>query len=53
MVGSNRVVPATKIVNPLGDAELDPEKEKKLRRAILEKALDALQADVEEHTVFE
>ena len=53
MVGSNRVVPATKIVNPLGDAELNPEEEKKLRRAIVEKAIEALQADVKEHTVFD
>ena len=53
MVGSNRVVGAAKIVNPLGNAELKPEEERKLRRAIVEKALEALQADVEEHTVFE
>ena len=53
MVGSNRVVAATKIVNPLGDAELNPEEEKKLRRSIVEKALEALQADVTEHTVFD
>ena len=53
MVGSNRVVPGTKIVNPVGDADLNPEEEKKLRRTIVEKALEALQADVKEHTVFE
>ena len=53
MVGSNRVVPGTKIVNPVGDAELNPEEEKKLRRAIVEKAIEALQADVKEYTVFD
>ena len=52
MVGSNRIVQAAKIVNPLGDADLDPEEEKAYRRAILTKALDALQADVREQTLF-
>ena len=52
MVGSNRIIPAKKIVNPLGDAELDLEEEKDFRRRILEKALKALETDVREPTVF-
>ena len=52
MVGSNRIVQAAKIVNPLGDADLDPEEEKSYRRAILKKALEALQADLKEQAVF-
>ena len=41
-----------KIVNPLGNAELEPEAEKSLRRSIAERALTALQADVKETTLF-
>jgi glycine reductase len=52
MVGSNRIVQAAKIVNPLGDADLDSEEEKLYRRAILTKALEALQADLKEQAVF-
>ena len=47
MVGSNRIVQATKIVNPVGDEGLDPEEEKKLRRVIVEKAIEALQEGVQ------
>lgn len=53
MVGSNRVVAGVKIVNPLGSAELGPREEKELRRAILEKALEALQAEVEDQSLFD
>jgi glycine reductase complex component B subunit gamma len=53
MVGSNRVVAGSKIVNPLGNADLGPKEEKELRRAIVEKALEALQADVKEQSLFE
>ncbi len=52
MVGSNRIIAATKIVNPLGDADLDPDEEKRLRRGILEKALEALEAEVQEQKLF-
>lgn len=52
MVGSNRIVPATKIVNPLGDADLDYDEEKLLRREIVEKALSALETEVREQKLF-
>ncbi len=52
MVGSNRIVPAQKIVNPIGDADCLPAEEKKLRRSIVAKALKALQAEVKEQTIF-
>jgi glycine reductase len=52
MVGSNRVVPAQKIVNPLGNAELDLNQEAELRRSIVERALQALQTQVKEPTIF-
>lgn len=53
MVGSNRIVAGSKIVNPLGNAELEPNEEKVLRRTILKKALDVLQKDIKEQTLFE
>lgn len=52
MVGSNRIVTGSKIVNPVGNADLDPHDEKEFRRAIVEKALAALQTDVQEQTLF-
>ena len=52
MVGSNRIMLARKIVNPLGSADLGPAEEKKLRRSIVKNALTALQADVEEQMVL-
>lgn len=53
MVGSNRIIRAASIVHPLGSADLDAKAEKELRRAIVEKALETLQAEVQEQTVFE
>jgi len=43
MVGSNRIVQGGGIVHVLGDADLPPEEEKKLRHDILKRAFDALQ----------
>ncbi len=52
-VGSPRVVQGKEIVNPLGNANLTPEAEMELRRSILDKALEALQTDVESPTLFD
>jgi betaine reductase len=52
MVGANRVVPAAGIIHPLGNAELSAEDEKTLRRRIVAKALQALQSEVVQPTVF-
>jgi glycine reductase complex component B subunit gamma len=52
MVGSNRILLARKIVNPVGNADLDPAEEKEVRRSLVGKALTALQADVEEQMVL-
>ncbi len=51
-VGANRIVPAIAIPHPLGNPALEHEDEKKLRRKIVEKALDALQTEVTEQTIF-
>ncbi len=52
-VGANRIVPAIAIPHPLGNPQLDAGEEKKLRRKIVEKALKALQTEVDDQTVFE
>ena len=52
MVGSSRILPGQKIVNPVGNADLAREEEKKLRRSIVEKALKALQAEIEEQRIL-
>lgn len=51
-VGANRIVPAIAIPHPLGDPDKSPEEEKKLRRALVEKALQALETKIEAQTVF-
>ena len=53
MVGANRIIPAAGIVHPLGNAELTPEREKELRRKIVERALEALETELEGQKVFE
>lgn len=52
MVGLTRVLSGTMIPNPYGDASLTPEREKALRRKYVLRALELLQKDVEETTVF-
>ena len=52
-VGANRIVPAIAIPHPLGNPALEADEEKTLRRKIVEKALVALQTEVEDQTIFE
>jgi len=52
-VGANRIVPAVAIPHPLGNPALDKPEEKKLRRKLVEKALKALETEVDKQTVFE
>jgi len=52
-VGANRIVPAIGIPYPLGNPNLEPIAEKKLRRSIVERALNALETEIEDQTVFE
>jgi len=51
-VGSNRIVPAFGIIHPVGNPDLEPKSEKALRRAIVEKALEALQTEIQEQILF-
>jgi glycine/betaine/sarcosine/D-proline reductase family selenoprotein B len=52
MVGSSRVVLGNGIIHPLGNVDSDPETEKKLRRSIVEKALEALKTEPQEPIVL-
>jgi len=52
-VGANRIVPSVAIPHPLGDPTLDPERERALRRTLVERALAALSTPVTEQTVFD
>lgn len=45
MVGANRVVLGNGIVHVVGDARLDADAEKKVRRRLVEKALDSLRGE--------
>ena len=45
MVGSNRLVLGNGIVHVVGDAKLSAEQEKDVRRQLVQKALNALEAD--------
>lgn len=52
-IGANRIVPAIGIPYPLGDPNLGEVKSKKIRRELVERALRALQTEVDGQTVFE
>lgn len=45
MVGANRVIQGHGIVHPLGNPELAPAEEKRLREQILRQALESLQKE--------
>jgi glycine reductase len=51
-VGANRIVPSVAIPHPLGDPTKPPAEERRIRRRILERALQALATEVAEQTVF-
>jgi betaine reductase len=52
-VGANRVVQGVAITNPVGNPELSREREKELRRRLVQKALEVLQTKIESQKVFE
>lgn len=51
-VGANRIIPTVAIPYPLGNPTLPADEEKTVRRKLVEKAIQALQTDVSEQTVF-
>ena len=52
-VGANRIVPAFGIPHPLGNPALRMEEEKVIRRKIVETALEALETEVDDQTIFD
>lgn len=51
-VGANRIIPTVSIPYPLGNPKLDVEDEKALRKELVEKALKALETNIDAQTVF-
>lgn len=51
-VGANRIVPTIAIPHPFGDPAMDQEEEKRLRKELVKKALQALVTPVDQQTVF-
>ncbi len=51
-VGASRIVKGVRIPHPCGDPSLPPEVDSRLRRDIVETALNALQEEVVEPTLF-
>jgi glycine reductase len=50
--GASRVVAGVKVPNPCGDPDLPPESDRALRRELIGCALEALQVEVKEPTIF-
>ena len=51
-IGANRIVPGVGIPHPLGDPKLSEEGQYKLRKSMVQKALDALQTPIDDQTIF-
>jgi len=52
-IGANRIVPTVSIPHPLGNPALSEIDSKTIRYNLVQKALDALQTEVDGQTVFE
>ena len=52
-VGANRIVPSIAIPHPLGDPSKSPAEELNLRKALVIRALQALQTQISQQTVFQ
>jgi betaine reductase len=50
--GASRVVAGVKVPNPCGDPELPPESDRALRKELISCALNTLQTQVKEPTIF-
>lgn len=51
-IGANRIVAGRAITNPFGDPSLSAEDERRFRRSIVERALEALRTPVDGPVVF-
>ncbi len=52
-VGANRIVPTVAIPYPVGNPNLTPEDEHKMRYEMVERAVNGLATDITESTQFE
>jgi glycine reductase complex component B subunit gamma len=52
-VGANRIVPGLGIPHPLADPSLKPEEQKKIRKALVERALTALASPISGQKIFQ
>lgn len=53
MVGSNRIVTGAGIAHPVGNPALELKAEKAFRRAIVDKAIEALQTGIQKQRIFD
>ena len=51
-IGPNRIIPGKAITHPLGDPTLSRDRERALRRGLVQRALGALQTEIRAQTVF-
>lgn len=51
-VGANRIIPTIAIPHPFGDPNKSPEEEKKMRKALVKKALKALTMAIDKQSIF-
>lgn len=51
-IGANRIIPGKAIPHPLGDPTLSRSEEKEYRRAMVRRALAALETEIQVQTVF-
>ena len=52
-VGANRIVPGVAIPHPVGDPKSGPEADRLARRRLLSRAFEAIEAKIDEQTIFE
>jgi len=52
VVGTSRILVGTSVTNPLGNRELTPDREKRLRKQYIKRALEVLETDVKKTTIF-
>lgn len=52
-VGANRIVPGVAIPHPVGAPQAGDEADHAKRRELLLRALDAMQTEIQEQTIFE
>lgn len=52
-VGANRILPTIAIPHPFGEPDKNGQEERRIRKELVEKALEALTVSIAEQTVFD